>query len=195
MIVLVTQRVAVVADVGERRDELDQRWAPLLLAADLVPVAVPNHPATAEALLDALPVGGVLLTGGNDLGSAPERDATERLLLDRAAERRLPVLGVCRGMQVIQHWLGVPLVPVEGHVTRAQEIVLDGRPRTVNSYHRWGATTTVADLEVRGIAPDGVIKAVRHRTLPIHGVMWHPERNDPFEETDLTLLRGLFDPR
>ena len=110
----------------------------------------------------------------------------------RAAAGGLRVLGVCRGMQMIQHWLGVPLVPVEGHVTKALAITLDGRPAIVNSYHRWGAVTTVDALEVRGVAADGVVKAVRHRSLPIQGVMWHPERCEPFAASDLAMLREAF---
>jgi putative glutamine amidotransferase len=194
--IAVSQRVDVVPSYGERRDALDQRWAPLLLRAYLLPLLVPNDPETAAALMTTFEPDGVLLTGGNDLsaygGTVLERDRTEDILLDWAEARARPVLGVCRGMQVLQHRFGVPLRPVTGHVTKRQSILLDGALVEVNSYHRMGAMTTSSALEVFGRADDGVIKAVRHRTLPLIGIMWHPEREDPFVERDLALLRTFF---
>lgn len=52
-IVLVSQRVDVVASYGERRDALDQRWAEFLAGLGYLAVPVPNHPAAAAALAAA----------------------------------------------------------------------------------------------------------------------------------------------
>ncbi len=102
--VLVTQRVEVLADRGERRDALDQHWISLLLAAGLQPVPVPNNRAWVCSHLAEHGMRPLLLTGGNSLekygGDAPERDEIERLLLDTALKAGVPVLGVCRGMQL-----------------------------------------------------------------------------------------------
>ena len=178
--VAVSQRVDIVPRRGERRDALDQSWTRLLAACGLVAVPVPNDPDVAAAMFAAIGSAGLLLTGGNDLarygGDAPERDETERLLLQLARERRLPVMGVCRGMQVIQDAFGVPLRRVEGHVAVRHPV--DGI-RTVNSFHGFGATTTVPALEVLAHAADGVVEAIRHADEPIVGQMWHPERLRP----------------
>src|SRR5271165_6978792 len=102
--VAITQRVEVVPGFGERRDCLDQAWTRFLAACGLLPVLVPNVTDVALALCERANVSGVLLTGGNDLaalgGDAPERDAVENALLDFAEQHKLPVLGVCRGMQL-----------------------------------------------------------------------------------------------
>jgi gamma-glutamyl-gamma-aminobutyrate hydrolase PuuD len=141
-------------------------------------------------------VAGLVLTGGNDLtslgGDAPERDATENALVDAAEARGLPVLGVCRGMQVIQQRHAVPLVRVEGHVTPSQIIQINSEPMEVNSYHRFAALESRAPLDVWAIAADGVIKAVRHAARPTTGIMWHPERNTPFSKADIALFRRVF---
>jgi N5-(cytidine 5'-diphosphoramidyl)-L-glutamine hydrolase len=194
--VAITQRVAVVPEHGERRDCLDQAWPRFMAACGLLPVAVPNVIDVALAILSDPRIGGLVLTGGNDLasvgGNAPERDATENALLDAAESRGLPVLGVCRGMQLIQHRCGVALSRVAGHVTPRQTIRIEGEAAEVNSYHRFAARESHPPLEVWAIAPDGVVKAVRHAAQPVTGIMWHPERNSPFAAADISLFRRIF---
>jgi putative glutamine amidotransferase len=141
-------------------------------------------------------VSGIVLTGGNDLaaygGDAPERDETETALLDLAERRELPVLGVCRGMQMIQHRAGIPLERVCGHVAHRQSISIDGRSVEVNSFHNFGATKVQPPLMTWAIADDGVIKAVKHAKCRMIGVMWHPERLDPFTADDVALFANFF---
>jgi N5-(cytidine 5'-diphosphoramidyl)-L-glutamine hydrolase len=196
--VAITQRVAVVPGHGERRDCLDQAWPRFLAACGLLPLAVPNVTEVALAMLRDADLAGLVLTGGNDLaalgGDAPERDAAENALLDAAESRGLPVLGVCRGMQLIQQRCAVPLLRVEGHVTRRQTIRIDGEPTEVNSYHRFAARESRPPLDVWALAADGVVKAVRHSARPITGIMWHPERNTPFAAADVSLFRRVFEP-
>ncbi|MGA3239224.1 MAG: gamma-glutamyl-gamma-aminobutyrate hydrolase family protein [Bryobacteraceae bacterium] len=194
--VAITQRVSVVPAYGERRDCLDQAWTKFLAACGLLPVLLPNITEAALALCEGAGIAGLVLTGGNDLavfgGDAPERDATENMLLDMAERRRLPVLGVCRGMQVIQQRFAIPLCRVEGHVAQRQVIRIDGERKEVNSYHCFGAFDSRPPLEVWAVADDGVVKAVRHSAEPITGIMWHPERRSPFSPADVTLFRQVF---
>jgi gamma-glutamyl-gamma-aminobutyrate hydrolase PuuD len=195
--VAITQRVSVVPAYGERRDCLDQAWTKFLAACSLLPVLLPNVPEAALALCQGTGINGLVLTGGNDLavlgGDAPERDCVENALLDWAEECRLPVLGVCRGMQVIQQRLGIPLRRVEGHVARRQVIRIDGERREVNSFHCFAAFDSRPPLEVWAVADDGVIKAIRHAARPITGIMWHPERSTPFSPADVGLFRQVFE--
>ncbi|HTW89095.1 MAG TPA: gamma-glutamyl-gamma-aminobutyrate hydrolase family protein [Candidatus Binataceae bacterium] len=194
--VAVTQRVSVVPAYGERRDCLDQAWTRFLAACGLLPVLLPNVIDAALALCEGAGIAGLVLTGGNDLavlgGDAPERDDVENALLDLAERRRLPVLGVCRGMQVIQQRFAVPLRRVVGHVAPRQLIQINGEPMEVNSYHHFAALESRSPLEVWAVADDGVVKAIRHSTQPMIGIMWHPERSAPFSAADLALFRRVF---
>lgn len=205
-----TQRVEVVAATGERRDCLDQAWTSLLLPLGLRPVPLPNAVADAGAvgaMFDDLSLDGVILTGGNDLADlpgarnpAPERDRFEGLLIDLCAKRRLPLLGVCRGLQMLVHHTGGALALTEGHAGTRHGLSAEpggAMPLAdrdeVNSYHDFAvdADGLGRDLAAGARATDGSVEAVHHRHLPIWGIMWHPERA-PRDARDDALLRALF---
>ena len=195
-LIAISQRVVVAPPFGERRDCLDQRWIKFMTMCDLTPLPVPNDEQAAQRLCNTMPVSGILLTGGNDLsaygGDAPERDGTENILIDIAEKMSLPVLGVCRGMQMIQHRFGIRLERVTGHVAPRQVIAIDGKSAEVNSYHNFGATETRPPLQAWAFAKDGVVKAVRHPKERIMGIMWHPERLSPFAARDISLFQQFF---
>jgi putative glutamine amidotransferase len=195
--VAVTQRVEDIPARHERRDALDQRWTRLLRHCGLCPLPLPNDAAAARALIEAVSPVGVILTGGNDLtavgGDAPERDAIEAMLIDRAMETRTPLLAVCRGLQLLAHHSGARLEKADGHAG-VEHVVRhpDGTETRVNSYHDWVFKAPPPGFTVEATARDGTIEAIRHRDAPVQGVMWHPERNAPFSETDLALVGDHF---
>ena len=197
--VAVTQRVIVDPAHGERRDCLDQAWTAFLRTCGLAPIPVPNLPDAALDACRAAGVCGLVLTGGNDLfpygGDAPERDATEHALLDRAAQHAWPVLAVCRGMQLLQHRHAIGLQLVQGHVQPRMRVCIDGSDAEVNSYHRWAATRSKPPLQPFAYAADGVIKAVRDPNGSTIGLMWHPELMVPFSTRDIDMCRTLFKVR
>lgn len=199
----VSQRADDVAGRDERRDALDQQWAVLLDREGFWPVPIPNRLSDPASYLRDLEIDAIVLSGGNDLGNAPDRDATEAALLDAATERAVPVLGVCRGLQLMVAHLGGTLQRVDGHVARPHPIavvesqewpVRDGR--VVNSFHGWGVTADAlgSELVALAVAPDGTVEAVArpgHRQV---AVMWHPER-DAEPGDDVELLRVLIGGR
>lgn len=189
--IAVTQRVERIASTGERRDALAQDWTALSEECGFLPLMLPNHLPTVQSMLEALPVGGIILTGGNDIsscgGDAPERDEVERYLIERSIWERIPLLGVCRGMQMLLDYFHTPLKRVEGHVRREHPL---NHGDTVNSFHNWGAVKCGAPLIPEAWSTDGVLEAVGHKDYPlIHGIMWHPERYRPFREQDIERIR------
>jgi putative glutamine amidotransferase len=194
--IAVTQRVVTNSKTKERRDALEQAWYGFLERCDLLPLIIPNHLSMAKTLIRRNALCGVLLTGGNHMaaygGDAPERDEVEAYLLSRAKATNQPLLGVCRGMQMIMHDAGVQLEPVQGHVSAQQVIEIDGGRHTVNSYHTLGATHTTAELCVWAQSEDGVVKAIHAKEKPITGIMWHPERMSPYRKEDIQLFRSHF---
>lgn len=206
--VAVSQRVDVWADRGERRDALDQRLCQWLMAAGCIPLPVPNTlsaPIMAEraeelqSWLHAVKPDAVLLSGGNDIGEAPERDNTERRLLAYAKELALPALGVCRGMQMMAVWAGGSLAPVSGHVRTRHRLQASANmcewPNEVNSFHNFSLAGCPSGFVITASAEDGTIEAMHHETLPWEGWMWHPEREPQFNPTDAMRFRALLDSR
>lgn len=210
-----TQRVERVPAHGERRDCLDQRWGRLLASRGFVPVPLSNVVDDVRRYLEALGLHGVILTGGDHIGSpdgagpsAPERDRFERELLALCSARGLPVLGVCRGAQMLCLFHGGRLRRVAGHVARRHAVTREGGELPapvgrvvrhwparfeVNSYH---SLTLLPGPSSRCIplarADDGSVEALGHVELPQLGILWHPEREDPFAEGPLDVIQALF---
>ncbi len=163
---------------------------------------------------------GVVITGGQDVhpaysGGDPvvvrdidprmdpmahdaARDSYELALARAALERGIPVLGVCRGMQVLNVALGGTLVPdlPPGSVSHlsaeaaptdgtADHLVtfekgsiaadLFGEHATTNSWHHQAVDRCGTGLVVTGRTSDGVIESVELPGAPVLGVQWHPE--------------------
>ncbi len=172
-----------------------------VLAAGGLPVVVPGRaPDRTLDLVDAL-----VLTGGGDVEPArydgdpstatevdPARDESELRLVHAAAARCLPVLGICRGLQVLVVAFGGRLgglgdahvLPTTGHrvaLTAGSELAgLLGPSPVVSSIHhqavsepgpRWAVTARAADGVVEGCEWTGP------EPWPVLAVQWHPERD------------------
>jgi gamma-glutamyl-gamma-aminobutyrate hydrolase PuuD len=185
----ISQRVDFHASHQENRDCLDQRWWDFLKTCHLTPLILPNNINLVAELLQNLVVSGIILTGGNQ---TPERDEVEIYLTKFAIHKKIPLIGVCHGMQVIQRYYNVLLYPVDNQVTESQEIIISGAPAIVNSYHNLGTYENHSDFEVFAKTKDGIIKAIKHKSFPITGIMWHPERNQPLRIMDIKLFEEIF---
>lgn len=206
-------------------DGADRNYSRAVQLAGGAPVLLP---ATAEAdvatLMDR--VDGLLLSGGGDVDPAnygaapsaatggvdPDRDAAEFGLLEAALSRGLPVLGICRGCQVINVALGGTLHQHLPDLTSIQHLhreprdlishtvsvtsgsVLEkvlGRDEVeVNSIHHQAVDRLASPLRAVGCAPDGIIEAVEDPDRPLLAVQWHPESLVP-AEPHLALFQWL----
>jgi putative glutamine amidotransferase len=195
-VVLYTQRVEIVKSYGERRDCADQNIPRFIEACGYLPMPIPNIETMAVKMIEQLKPVGIVLTGGNSLvkygGDAPERDETERAILDTAIENSIPVYGFCRGMQVILDYYGCELQNVTGHVAVRHRINGKIGDTEVNSYHNQACLKVNKPFEILATADDGVIEAVCSGEDKILATMWHPERENPFRADDITMIQNLF---
>lgn len=195
--VIYTQRVEVVESYGERRDCADQNIPLFLEECGYVPVPVPNVVSDLEAFVEAVKPAGILLTGGNSFveygGTAPERDETDRRLIEIALHNNIPLYGFCRGMQSVLHYFGCALENVQGHVAVRHTVDGEWGRFDVNSYHNQACKKVKEPLHAMAVTEDGVIEAASYPEKRIIVTMWHPEREKPFSTSDMERIKELFD--
>lgn len=190
--VALSQRIDYVADRLESRDALDQRLSAFVANCGYVPVPVPNSLGhELDTWLSVIRPSGVILSGGNDISTYPERDQTETALINYAYMHKVPLLGICRGMQMLAHWSGTALRSVQGHVG-TRHFISGEMSGLVNSYHRFVLDDCPENFHVSASSEDGEIEAIRHLFLPLEGWMWHPEREEKFSTRDIQRVRSLF---
>ena len=177
-----------------------------VIAAGGLPVFLPSSadPADYANRLD-----GLLLSGGTDIDPArysqepcaelltpePARDAFEIVLLDGAATAGMPVLGICRGIQVLNvHGGGTLHQHVAPHACYSQSpssvahrvdlaegslaASLYGPSVQVNSLHHQTIDEIADGYDATGRSDDGAIEVIESRRRPWLGVQWHPEMMD-----------------
>ena len=163
-------------------------------ALALVGAPLAETPENADVLL--LPGGGDVhprfygraIGGAADIDEA--RDERELALVDEFLREGKSVVGICRGLQLINVFFGGTLHRhIWGH---AQERGCDrlhvvhtapgllralyGARFTVNSAHHQAVEALGEGLQVLACAPDGTVEAIAHESLPVFAVQWHPER-------------------
>jgi N5-(cytidine 5'-diphosphoramidyl)-L-glutamine hydrolase len=202
-----TMRVDLAPGHGEPRDALAQDW-PEFLRFAVPEIPWQPLPNAGSAVLDhvhAWKLDGFIFTGGNDIGACAIRDETEHALWEHARSHHLPVFGVCRGMQFLQHAAGGRLdrCVADQHVATTHSVEfgsitkiadLAGTRHTVNSFHQFGIRQDALPGGLQPVAhsEDGWVEALSDPQFPTLAVMWHPERGRPFRELDRQLIRRFF---
>mgnify|MGYP005818328169 CR=1 FL=1 len=211
--------------------QLAEAYVQAILMAGGVPVLLPSAvpPEESEALVHGL--SGVLLSGGGDVEPSlygesdrdqaydmdPQRDAFEMGLLQGCLRLFKPVLGICRGMQVMNVALGGTLwadvltempsasrhdfhnghardylahavqVTAGSHLSR----ILGEQELQVNSLHHQGVRRVAPPLRAVAFAPDGLVEGIELDGHPFAlGVQWHPECL-PSSESQRALLAAF----
>ncbi len=184
---------------------MDIRWASFLERCGILPILIPSH-ATVEHYFERFSPDGVLLTGGEDLACVVDspisrwRDRFEEEVVAQALRRELPVLGVCRGLQLLGWRFGMALEPVQGHVKTVHRIEVYSETRylegfnglEVNSYHGVAPVGEGEELVVAARSSEGHVEALEHKRHALLGIMWHPERYEEARPQDVALISSFF---
>jgi putative glutamine amidotransferase len=201
---------------GKTLQYVEARMVRSVWRSAAVPIPLPEVGDDDALRLAIDEVDGVLLTGGADVaprsygetpikpewGGDAHRDAYEQRLVEMAMRAHKPILGICRGIQLLNVALGGTLyqdiaTQIEGALphrdwhryddnghgvrleagARVTRLYGDAREIAVNSIHHQAIKALAPDLRPTAWAPDGVIEAVEHTDprIFIVGVQWHPE--------------------
>lgn len=187
----ISLRVELIEKYNEKRDTLSQEWTNFLQKHAIIPILIPNTLDDVKSYISDLGIDGLILSGGDNIGEFPERDKTEKQILDYAIRKKFPVLGVCRGMQIINEYFAGKVFANDNnsHVGKPHQIhimdqkfskLLGHNNIQVNSFHNnIIAKKSIGEkLQIFALSPhDNTVEGYYHSDLPIIGVMWHPERD------------------
>lgn len=215
-----------------------QDYSESLSMAGAIPLIMPYLESRSEdeqyikEVLDE--VDGVILPGGSDIDPAlydsypeknlgnisPDRDRWELKILELAMEMKKPILGICRGFQLINIYYGgslkvdvcgnsdqskiphMALMVPKYYKTHQLEIkentrlakIFAGNKVAVNSYHHQALDEIGKGLTVSAVAPDGYVEAVEDPKYPfLVGVQWHPEMMAAKDPLQLKLFKDFVD--
>ena len=188
MVTLITQR-EVKTEFGTR-DSLEQDYINYFEKFNINLIPIPNNTTNLDFYLN-LPVKRIILSGGND---SENRDKVETELLNFAIKNKIPVLGICKGMQFINLYFNGTLVNISNreHVTINHEVnllnseiiqLLQKQKINTNSFHNLGVNKNNLSPKLISFAKSNeMIEGIFHPDFQIAGIQWHPERkNNDFE--------------
>lgn len=199
MIALVTQKETA-NQHGEPADSLIHACVNYTSSLGFTPVPVPNDIATAREISQTIDYRFLFVTGG---GFAPieyfsnecigyvaqsRRDEVERFLIHDAVSKGIPILGLCRGMHMLNGVFGGTLVRNGSHSAPRHDHYVSfnsGKQILVNTFHNNAIPEDQLSSEFEAIAVEtgtNNVECFVSESKRILGLQWHPERPLPCEE-------------
>ena len=180
-------KVLVAPPYGELEKQMYQDW---LVENGFKPFFLGSECKNIDAPL--------ILCGGGDIGKSPKRDARETEWIRSALENGQPIIGICRGMQLLNHYFGGEVTNIsepltenhlndtfdddDDHSYRLSEFHHvydnDGDLIEVNSRHHQYCSKIAKNFEITHTSEDGIVEGIEDVARKIWAVQWHPEREE-----------------
>ncbi|WP_339054246.1 gamma-glutamyl-gamma-aminobutyrate hydrolase family protein [Fusobacterium animalis] len=198
---------------GYKRAYVNKDYVDAVIRAGGVPLIIPFSTDKEVIISQAQLIDGLILSGGHDISpynygqepsqkigeTFPERDTYEIILLEESKKRNIPILGICRGFQLINVAAGGTLYQdlslIPGNILKHNQVSnptlkthkveikensfissIFGKETMVNSFHHQVINKVANDFIVVAKASDGVVEAIEHKTYKfLVAVQWHPE--------------------
>lgn len=224
--------IGITGNFGDKGCELAEGYWQCILEAGATPLIIPPTENPTVLYNTLLGIDALLLSGGADLnplfmGEEPSpalhgintrRDLSELMLISMAFDMQLPILGICRGCQLLSVALGGSVhqdiqeaFPQKKILKHSQDAVRNCPTHSVNiekgtllesivqenkiytnSFHHQAVNQPGPHLRISATAPDGIIEAVEsNESKPILGVQWHPEAMGTNDHVTAALFRWI----
>ena len=195
--ILITQRFEKIGKFNEYRDNIDTRLPSLIQKLGYTPILVPNSLNNLSKFVKEISPNGIILSGGGDALKKDLRYFIENKLIKISINKNIPIIGICRGAQVLNIFFGGKLKRISNHVRKQHRIfgpLVNKVNVKVNSYHDYGffKKTLGKKLKLLAYSSDEVVKSFCHNHYNFLGIMWHPERNKNLKNFDRNLIKKYF---
>ena len=207
-IALVSVRNDYITSRSENRDSIDTEIYSLLSDIELIPLLIPNETrfmSNINNLIDHKRIRCAILSGGNDLkilenkggtNISHKRDEVELSLIKFCLKNKIPIIGICRGFQLIASYLGAEINKVDNHINSIHEIKFNNSHSIkVNSFHSFGLKNNNIPQNINILGyhqKDNTIECFTTE-LPFRSInfMWHPERNNGSRKETNKLIKSF----
>ena len=212
--VLVSQSFSFIENRNEERNFIDLRLVKFLNKCNLNVILAPNSPENLKRLMKIKNIGGVILSGGNDIffnksinkkklklkNLTKKRNLVEKKLFMFSRKKKIPIIGICRGFQYLNIINGGKIIKVNNHVAKRHKILIPKEPKyldfkklidkNVNSFHNFGITKEhlAKKFDILASSNNFIEAAINIKESQL-GVMWHPERDKKFSKKSIQLFR------
>ena len=193
----ISMRVTNSNDYNESRDSISIDWSNYMISSfpSSQFLFIPNIQKNVRDYIQSYEINTIILTGGDDLNSQSRRDKTELILIEYALQNKIPIIAVCRGLQLVHKYFGGLLVKgdkkfIQEHKVKKHTVYLDdGSSRKVNSYHSnyIKEQTISSKFEIFArCKTDNTVEGLKSER--ILAMMWHPEREKKIEDWNKELI-------
>ena len=180
-------------------DFLDHNWINFFNKKNYYFKAIPTQIKSTNKILNKKKkVDLIILPGGNDLFNNQKltkiRFDVEKKLIKFSINKKIPLLGVCRGMQVLNYYFGGTIVKIKGHMKSKSLIYMKHNlfkknKISVKCFHNFCISphSVSKEFENLGVDKKNNIEMFQHLKHNIVGVMWHPERENNFDKLNVII--------
>ena len=194
----ITQRIYI-SEHGEVRTQIDINLYKFIYSCGYIPIGIPyfnekknNSLIKLKNWLEKTRINGIVLSGGEDIGIFKLRDFSENFLIKYSIKKKIPLFGICRGMQIIGLFFKSKIIRVKNHVQKFHVVYSKKNRITVNSFHNFSLKNCPKNFNIEYKALDGNIESIESKQKKIYACMWHPERYNKFRKSDKIKFKKIF---